>query len=72
MDSFLVLFGEPKNNYYQVKKLVKFLKRLQTIELILENLFNGSFRRHVIFPYLKVERKKLMGRTISICEELEL
>jgi len=41
-----------------VKKLVEFLKSLQTIDSILENFSDGGFRRYVAFPYLKVERKK--------------
>ena len=72
VNSFLEFLGKPKNNHYQVKKLVEFLKSLQTIEPILENFSDGGFRRYVAFPYLKVERKKCWWVELSICEELYL
>lgn len=54
VNRFLEFVGKPKNNHYQVKNLVEFLKSLQTIEPILENFSDSSFRRYVAFPYLKV------------------
>jgi hypothetical protein len=72
VNSFLEFIGKPKNNHYQVKKLVEFLKSLQTIEPISENFSDGGFRRYVAFPYLKVERKKGWWVELSICEELYL
>ena len=72
VNSFLEFVGKPKNNHYQVKKLVEFLKSLQTIEPILENFSDGGFRRYVAFPYLKVERKKCWWVELSICKELYL
>lgn len=62
--------GKPKNNYYQVKKLVTFLKFLQTIEPVLENFSDGGFRRYVAFPYLKIERKQCWLVELSIYEKL--
>jgi len=58
VNSFLKFIGKSKNNYYQVKKLVEFLKSLQTIESVLDNFSDGGFRRYIAFPYMKVERKK--------------
>ena len=72
VNSFLEFIGKPKTNHYQVKKLVEFLKSLQTIEPILENFSDGGFRRYVAFPYLKVERKKCWWVELSICKELYL
>jgi hypothetical protein len=72
VNSFLEFLSKPKNNHYQVKKLVEFLKSLQTIEPILENFSDGGFRRYVAFPYLKVEQKKCWWVELSICEELYL
>lgn len=70
VSSFLEFIGKPKNNYYQVKKLITFLKSLQTIEPVLENFSDGGFRRYVAFPYVKVERKKCWLVELSICEKL--
>jgi len=72
INSFLEFIGKPKKNHYQVKKLVEFLKSLQTIEPVLENFSDGGFRRYVAFPYLKVERKKCWWVELSVCEELYL
>ena len=72
VNSFLEFIGKPKNNYYQVKKLVTFLKSLQTIKPILENFSDGGFRCYVGFPYLKVERKKCWLVELSVCEKLRL
>lgn len=58
VNHFLEFIGKPKNNHYQVKKLVKFLKSLQKIEPITNNFSDGSFRSYVVFPYLKVECKR--------------
>ena len=55
VNHFLEFIGKPKNNHYQIKKLVEFLKSLQTIEPILENFSEGGFRSYIAFPYLKVE-----------------
>ena len=55
VNHFLEFIGKPKNNHYQIKKLVEFLKSLQGIRPILENFSDGGFRSYVIFPYVKVE-----------------
>lgn len=56
-NEFLEFIGQPKDNYYQLKKLIEFFKSLQTIKPIIENFSDFSFRSYVAFPYLKVERK---------------
>ena len=70
VNDFLEFTGQPRNNYYQIKKLVKFLKSLQKIEPILENFSDGGFQSYVAFPYLKVERKKEWYVELSVCQEL--
>ena len=70
VNQFLEFTGQPKNNYYQIKKLVEFLKSLQKIEPIVDNFSDGGFRSYVIFPYIKVERKKGWWVELSICQEL--
>lgn len=72
MNNFLEFIGKPRDNRYQIKKLVKFLDSLQDIEPILENFSGGGFRRYVAFPYLKIERKKSWWVELSICKELDL
>lgn len=70
VNQFLEFTGQPKNNYYQIKKLVEFLKSLQKIKPIIDNFSNGGFRSYVIFPYLKVEPKKGWCVELSVCQEL--
>ena len=70
VNHFLEFTGQPKNNYYQIKKLVEFLKSLSKIEPIIDNFSDGGFRSYVVFPYLKVERKKGWWVELSVCEEL--
>ena len=68
VNNFLEFIGKPKNNHYQIKKLVKFLKSLQRIEPIVENFSDGGFRSYINFPYLKVERKKSWWVKLSVCQ----
>ena len=70
VNDFLEFTGKPRNNYYQIKKLVQFLRSLQSIEPILENFSDGSFQSYVAFPYLKVERKKGWYVKLSVCQKL--
>ena len=72
VNHFLEFIGKPKNNHYQIRKLVEFLKHLQKIEPILENFSDGGFRSYAVFPYLKVERKKSWCVELSVCKELYL
>jgi hypothetical protein len=50
--------------------LIKFLKSFQEIEPVTDNFSDGSFRSYVVFPYLKVERKKSWWVELSVCQEL--
>ena len=70
VNNFLEFTGRPKNNYYQIKKLVKFLKSLQNIKPIVKNFSDGGFQSYVAFPYLKVERKKVWYVELSVCQEV--
>jgi hypothetical protein len=69
VNHFLEFIGKPRNNYYQMKKLVVFLESLQEIRPILEYFYDGGFRRYVAFPYLKIEkRKKVCGWNFRFVE----
>jgi hypothetical protein len=68
VNHFLEFIGKLKNNHSQIKKLVEFLKSLQRIRPILENFSYGGFRSYVVFPYLKVERKKSWCVELSVCQ----
>ena len=70
VNDFLEFTGKPRNNYYQIKKLVQFLRSLQSIEPILENFSDGSFQSYVAFLYLKVERKKGWYVKLGVCQKL--
>ena len=72
VNHFLEFIGKPKNNYYQMKKLVVFLESLQDIRPILEYFSDGGFRRYVAFPYLKIEKEKGLWVEFSICRELHI
>ena len=72
VNHFLDFLGKPKGNYYQVKKLVKFLDSLQEIKPILECFSDGGFRKYVAFPYLKLERGRCWWVEFAICQELDL
>ena len=72
VNHFLEFIGKPRNNYYQIKKLIKFLESLQDIEPILENFSDDGFRRYIAFPDLKVKRKKGWWVELSICKKLYL
>jgi hypothetical protein len=69
---FLEFIGKPKNNHYQIRKLVEFLKSLQEIKPILDCFSDGGFRRYIAFPYLKVEQRKGWWVEFAICRELHL
>ena len=71
VNDFLVFIGKPKNNHYQVKKLVEFLKSLRTIEPVLEHFADGGFREYVVFPYVKVERRRCWWVVLHTCWELD-
>jgi len=72
VNHFLEFIGKPKNNHYQIIKLVEFLKSLQDIKPILDYFSDGGFRRYVVFPYLKIEKRKSWLVELSVCGELAL
>jgi len=72
VNHFLEFIGEPKNNHYQIRKLIEFLKSLQDIRPILDYFSDGGFRRYVAFPYLKVEKRKGWWVELAICREFHL
>ena len=63
---FLEFIGTNKN-HYQVEKLGKFLKYLQTLPPMLSTISNTCFQSVNIFPYLKVFKKKILVCTASYC-----
>ena len=70
INNFLEFTVKSRNNYYQIKRLVEFFKSLQRIEPIMDNFSDGGFRGYIIFPYVKVERKKSWHVELSVCQEL--
>ena len=48
---------ERKSNYYQMRKVIEFLKELQDLPPV-EEYFSDSFKRSVSFSYLHVYRKR--------------
>lgn len=55
---FLEFIGA-NNNYYQLQKVGKFLRSLQTLPPILSTISNICFQSVNIFPYIKVFKKNL-------------
>jgi hypothetical protein len=45
VNHFLEFIGKPRNNHYQIRKLVEFLESLQDIRLILDYFSDDGFRR---------------------------
>lgn len=68
---FLEFIGANKN-HYQVQKVGKFLKYLQTLPPMLSTISNTCFQSVNIFPYLKVFKKKSWYVQLAIAEELYL
>ena len=68
LTDFLEFIGANKN-HYQVQKLGKFLRSLQTLPLMLSTISNICFQSINIFPYLKVFKKKSWYVQLAIAEE---
>ena len=47
VNQFIKFTGQPKNNYYQIKKLVEFLKSLSKMEPIIDNFSDDGFQSYV-------------------------
>lgn len=63
-------FIDTNKNHYQVEKVGKFLKYLQTLPSMLSTISNTCFQSVNIFPYLKVFKKKSWYVQLAIAEEL--
>ena len=72
VNEFLEFQGKKKTNYYQIRKLVDFLKSLQSLPPVLEDFSKDSFQSILIFPYLKVTRKKSWNVELAISEKVYL
>ena len=72
VNEFLEFLGKKKTNYYQIRKLVDFLKSLQSLPPVLEDFSKDSFQSILIFPYLKVTRKKSWNVELAISEKVYL
>lgn len=72
VNHFLEFIEKPKNNHYQIRKLVKFLKSLQNIRPILDYFSDGGFRRYVVFPYINERRKKLVRGIVNLSKTVLL
>ena len=70
MSDFLEFPGKEKTNYYQIRKLVDFLESLQNLPLIRQYFSDEGFRSALLFPYLKVRRKKSWCVKLAISERL--
>ena len=69
LTDFLEFIGT-NNNHYQVQKLGKFLRSLQTLPPMLSTISNICFQSVNIFPYLKVFKKRSWYVKFAIAEEL--
>jgi hypothetical protein len=65
-------FVSANKNHYQVQKLGKFLRSLQTLPSMLSVISKYCFRSINIFPYVKVFKKKSWYVKLAIAEELYL
>jgi hypothetical protein len=63
-------FTGTTNNHYQVQKLGKFLRSLQTLPPMLSTISNICFQSINIFPYLKVFKQRSWYVQFAIAEEL--
>jgi hypothetical protein len=69
LTDFLEFIGVNKS-HYQLQKLGKFFKYLQTLSTILTTISNICFQSINIFPYIKVFKKKSWYVQFAIAEEL--
>ena len=70
MSEFLEFLGKKKTNYYQIRKLVDFLKSLQSLPLVLEDFSKDSFQSILIFPYLELRREKSWTVKLAIADKV--
>ena len=70
VNEFLEFLGKKKTNYYQIRKMVDFLKSLQRLPPVLEDFSSDSFRSILIFPYLEVRKEKFWKVELAIAEKV--
>ena len=70
VSEFLEFLGKKKTNYYQIRKVVDFLKSLQRLPPVLEDFSTESFRSILIFPYLEVRKEKSWNVELAIAEKV--
>lgn len=70
VSEFLEFLGKKKTNYYQIRKVVDFLKYLQRLPPVLEDFSTESFRSILIFPYLEVRKEKSWKVELAIAEKV--
>jgi len=70
VSDFLDFLGKKKTNYYQIRKVVDFLKSLQRLPPVLEDFSSESFRSILIFSYLKVRKEKSWKVKLAIAEKV--
>lgn len=70
VSEFLEFLGKKETNYYQIRKVVDFLKSLQTLPPVLEEFSTESFRSILIFPYLEVKKEKSWKVNLVIAEKV--
>ena len=68
LTDFLEFIG-PNNNHYQLQKLGKFFKYLQTLPPILSTISNICFQSINIFSYIRIFKKKSWYVQLAIAEE---
>lgn len=68
LTDFLEFIGASKN-HYQLQKLGKFFKYLQTLPPMLSTISNLCFQSVNIFPYIKVFKQKSWYVQLAIAEE---
>lgn len=69
VSEFLEFLEKKKTNYYQIRKVVDFLKFLQRLLPVLEDFSTESFRSILIFPYLEVRKEKSWKVELAIAEK---
>jgi hypothetical protein len=70
VSEFLEFLGKKKTNYYQIRKVVDFLKSFQRLPPVLEDFSTESFRSILIFPYLAVRKEKSWHVKLAIAEKV--
>ena len=72
LSKFVGFTGIKISNHSQRKKLVLYFNQLQTLDPIVKEFSNGSFRSYVCFPYVESENTSGNGWiiNISVAEEL--